>query len=71
MAFMIVQQSHSNDIAGLQSWVYSSLASGLMELGDYQKALTMLEISSEIELKESGRVSESTINDINECKKHI
>ena len=64
-------QSHSNDIAGLQSWVYSSLASGLMELGDYQKALTMLEISSEIELKESGRVSESTINDINECKKHI
>lgn len=64
-------QSHSNDIAGLQSWVYSSLASGLMELGDYQKALTMLERSSEIELKESGRVSESTINDINECKKHI
>ncbi len=64
-------QSHSNDIVDLQGWVYSSLASGLMELGDYQKALTMLEKSAEVELNEYGQVSNSILNNISECRKHL
>lgn len=62
---------HPDAIYGSERYIYNDLAFRFMSLGDYRQALDVLEKNAEKDINETGKISVTVQNYIDECKKHL